>query len=86
MPSIIPGYVYSLFAALLVGAIIVYSCSLVYFKHKKSSHKPAAKEHRRIRSSTKPNTAVTHHRRQPEHHSISRYSHRKLEIKDSGYK
>ena len=29
MPSIIPGYVYSLFAALLVGAIIVYSCSLV---------------------------------------------------------
>jgi hypothetical protein len=28
MPSIIPGYVYSLFAALLVGAIIVYSCSL----------------------------------------------------------
>ena len=28
MPSIIPGYVYSLFAALLVGAIVVYSCSL----------------------------------------------------------
>lgn len=28
MPSIIPGYVYSIFAALLVGAIIVYSCSL----------------------------------------------------------
>jgi hypothetical protein len=28
MPSIIPGYVYSLFAALIVGAIIVYSCSL----------------------------------------------------------
>jgi len=28
MPSIIPGYVYSLFAALLVGSIIVYSCSL----------------------------------------------------------
>jgi hypothetical protein len=28
MPSIIPGYVYSLFAALLVGAIIVYSCNL----------------------------------------------------------
>jgi hypothetical protein len=29
MPTIIPGYVYSLFAAVLVGAIIVYSCSLV---------------------------------------------------------
>ena len=28
MPSIIPSYVYSLFAALLVGSIIVYSCSL----------------------------------------------------------
>jgi hypothetical protein len=28
MPTIIPGYVYSLFAALLVGTIIVYSCSL----------------------------------------------------------
>jgi hypothetical protein len=28
MPSIIPGYVYSLFAALLVGAIVVYSCSV----------------------------------------------------------
>jgi hypothetical protein len=28
MPTIIPGYVYSLFAALLVGAIVVYSCSL----------------------------------------------------------
>ena len=28
MPSIIPGYVYSLFAALLVGAIIVYAVSL----------------------------------------------------------
>ena len=28
MPSIIPGYVYSLFAALIVGAIIVYACSL----------------------------------------------------------
>jgi hypothetical protein len=28
VPSIIPGYVYSLFAALLVGAIIVYCCSL----------------------------------------------------------
>lgn len=28
MPSIIPGYVYSIFAALLVGAIIVYACSL----------------------------------------------------------
>ncbi len=27
MPTIIPGYVYSLFAALLVGAIVVYSCS-----------------------------------------------------------
>jgi hypothetical protein len=29
MPTIIPSYVYSLFAALLVGSIIVYSCSLV---------------------------------------------------------
>jgi hypothetical protein len=29
MPSIIPSYVYALFAALIVGAIIVYSCSLV---------------------------------------------------------
>ena len=28
MPSIIPGYVYSLFAALLVGAIIVYAVGL----------------------------------------------------------
>ena len=28
MPSIIPGYVYSIFAALIVGAIIVYSCSI----------------------------------------------------------
>ena len=28
MPSIIPGYVYSLFAALIVGTIIVCSCSL----------------------------------------------------------
>ena len=28
MPTIIPGYVYSLFAALIVGSIIVYSCSL----------------------------------------------------------
>jgi hypothetical protein len=28
MPSIIPGYVYSLFAALLVGVIVVYSCSV----------------------------------------------------------
>ncbi len=28
MPSIIPGYVYSLFAALIVGTIVVYSCSV----------------------------------------------------------
>ena len=28
MPSIIPGYVYTLFAALVVGAIIVSACSL----------------------------------------------------------
>jgi hypothetical protein len=28
VPSIIPGWVYSIFAALIVGAIIVYSCSL----------------------------------------------------------
>jgi len=28
MPTIIPGYVYSLFAALIVGSIIVYCCSL----------------------------------------------------------
>lgn len=29
MPSIIPGYVYSLFAALIVGTIIVCSCSII---------------------------------------------------------
>jgi hypothetical protein len=29
MPTIIPSYVYALFAAVIVGAIIVYSCSLV---------------------------------------------------------
>jgi hypothetical protein len=29
MPSIIPGYVYSLFAALIVGTIIVCSCSAI---------------------------------------------------------
>lgn len=29
MPSIIPGYVYSLFAALVVGTIIVCSCSVI---------------------------------------------------------
>ena len=28
MPSIIPGYVYSIFAALIVGAIIVYVCGI----------------------------------------------------------
>jgi hypothetical protein len=28
MPSIIPSYVYSIFAALIVGAIIVYACSI----------------------------------------------------------
>jgi hypothetical protein len=28
MPSIIPSYVYSLFAAIIVGTIIVYSCSV----------------------------------------------------------
>jgi hypothetical protein len=28
MPSIIPGWVYSIFAALMVGAIIVYACSI----------------------------------------------------------
>jgi hypothetical protein len=28
MPTIIPGYVYSLFAALIVGVIVVYSCSI----------------------------------------------------------
>jgi hypothetical protein len=28
MPSIIPGYVYSIFAALIVGAIILYACSI----------------------------------------------------------
>jgi hypothetical protein len=28
MPSIIPGWVYSIFAALIVGAIIVYACSI----------------------------------------------------------
>ena len=27
MPSIVPGYVYSLFAALIVGTIIVFSCT-----------------------------------------------------------
>lgn len=29
MPSIIPGYVYSIFAALIVGTIIVCSCSAI---------------------------------------------------------
>jgi hypothetical protein len=28
MPSIIPGWVYSIFAALIVGSIIVYACSI----------------------------------------------------------
>jgi hypothetical protein len=28
MPTVIPGYVYSLFAALLVGSILIYSCNL----------------------------------------------------------
>ena len=28
MPSIIPGWVYSMFAALIVGAMIVYACSI----------------------------------------------------------
>jgi len=28
MPSIIPGWVYSMFAALIVGAILVYACSI----------------------------------------------------------
>ncbi len=28
MPSIIPGYMYSLFAALMVGAIVIYACSV----------------------------------------------------------
>ena len=28
MPSIIPGWVYSIFAALIVGTIIVYTCSI----------------------------------------------------------
>ena len=28
MPSIIPGYIYSIFAALIIGAIIVYVCSV----------------------------------------------------------
>jgi hypothetical protein len=28
MPSIIPGYLYSLFAALIVGVIVVYSCGM----------------------------------------------------------
>jgi hypothetical protein len=28
MPSIIPGYMYSIFAALIVGSIIVYACTI----------------------------------------------------------
>jgi hypothetical protein len=28
MPSIIPGWVYSIFAAVIVGAIIIYACSI----------------------------------------------------------
>ncbi len=28
MPSIIPGYMYSLFAALIVGSIVIYACSV----------------------------------------------------------
>ncbi len=29
MPSIVPGYVYSLFAAVIVGTMIVFSCSVL---------------------------------------------------------
>jgi hypothetical protein len=29
MPSIVPGYVYSLFAALIVGTMIVFSCNVL---------------------------------------------------------
>jgi hypothetical protein len=29
MPSIVPNYVYSLFAALIVGTIIVFSCNII---------------------------------------------------------
>ena len=37
MPSIIPGYVYSLFAALIVGAIIVYELQRFNAKREKRS-------------------------------------------------
>jgi hypothetical protein len=38
MPSIIPGWVYSIFAALIVGAIIVYACSVVSFNVKNQAN------------------------------------------------
>jgi hypothetical protein len=38
MPSIIPGWVYSIFAALIVGAIIVYACSIVSFNVKNQAN------------------------------------------------
>jgi hypothetical protein len=37
MPSIIPGYVYSLFAALVVGTIIVCSCSAILLNVKNNA-------------------------------------------------
>lgn len=37
MPSIIPGYVYSLFAALIVGTIVVASCSAVMLNIKNNA-------------------------------------------------
>ena len=46
MPSIIPGYVYSIFAALIVGAIIVCSCSVSMLNIKNEATDSAVKEHR----------------------------------------
>lgn len=67
MPSIIPSYVYSLFAALLVGAIIIYSCSLSTLNIKNEAEtqqltnidKYVATECLNLLSSTVPNQNTT---------------------------
>jgi hypothetical protein len=38
MPTIIPGYVYSLLAALIVGSMVVYCCSIVSFNIKNEAN------------------------------------------------
>ncbi len=71
MPSIIPGYVYSIFAALIVGTIIVYACSISTLNVKNQANNQQLKNIDRIRGNTKPITTFTYHRKQPEHNSIS---------------